>query len=80
MDQSLHEARGRPGKGTRKESAACPKGAPVEFSWERKNSDVLSFEDKLSRFKKDSDEKMLDLKRCIDAKRGAGRRNASAGK
>lgn len=34
----------------------------------------LSFEDKLSRFMKDSEERLHDLKRNIDAKRGARRR------
>ena len=32
-----------------------------------------NFEDKLSRFLKDSEERLLDLKRSTDAKRGRGR-------
>lgn len=43
---------------------------PEEFSWGRKN-DNLSFEDKMLRFKQDSDEKMHDIKRNVESKRGS---------
>ena len=37
-----------------------------------KQSDSLSFEDRLAKFMKDSDEKLHDLKRNFDNKRGSG--------
>lgn len=49
---------------------------PMEFDWSySKKTEGLSFEDKLNKFKQDSDERMLDLRRTIDGKRGgSGRR------
>ncbi|MGE4282576.1 MAG: S1 RNA-binding domain-containing protein [Clostridia bacterium] len=48
-------------------------GAPVDIDWSRKHhTDSVSFEDKLSKFKQDSDERMQDLKRNIESKRGGG--------
>ncbi|WHH57617.1 S1 RNA-binding domain-containing protein [Petroclostridium sp. X23] len=47
--------------------------APVDIDWSRKSQfDSASFEDKLSKFKQDSDERMQDLKRSIESKRGGG--------
>lgn len=45
---------------------------PEEFDWFQKSDEDLSFEDKLSRFKKDADEKMLALKRSNESKRSGG--------
>lgn len=44
---------------------------------EHKRETITSFEDKLSRFLKDSDERLLDLKRNVESKRGGrgGRRS-----
>ena len=36
----------------------------------RRHVPEVSFEDKLSRFLKDSDERLLDLKRNVESKRG----------
>ena len=47
---------------------------PADIDWGRKNDDELSFEDKLSKFKQDSDERMLALKRSNDSKRSGGYR------
>ena len=44
---------------------------PADIDWSRKDED-LSFEDKLSKFKQDSDEKMLSLKRSNESKRSGG--------
>jgi len=49
---------------------------PAEFDWGRNNSESLSFEDKLTKFKQDSDEKMLALKRCVEGKRGSASRRS----
>ncbi|MCL4424361.1 MAG: S1 RNA-binding domain-containing protein [Firmicutes bacterium] len=57
----------QPGAGTQRK--------PAEF----RRMDRLSFEDKLSRYMKESDERLQDLKKSTDSKRGgrgAGRRNA----
>ncbi len=45
---------------------------PADIDWSAAASDELSFEDKLSRFKQDSDEKMQMLKRSNDSKRSGG--------
>ena len=45
---------------------------PGDFDWYAKPAEDLSFEDKLSKFKQDSDEKMQALKRSADSKRSGG--------
>ena len=50
---------------------------PADIDWSAKPDEDLSFEDKLSKFKKDSDEKMLALKRSNDSKRSGGYRRGS---
>ncbi len=45
---------------------------PAEIDWGMSSSDSLSFEDKLSKFKQDSDEKMQTLRRNNDSKRSGG--------
>ena len=45
---------------------------PLEIDWNKNAGDALSFEDRLSRFMKDSDEKMHDLKKSFESKRGSG--------
>lgn len=47
---------------------------PVEFSFVS-DSDDMSFEDKLNKFKQASDERMHDIKRSFESKRGTSRRN-----
>lgn len=48
-------------------------GRPQDVDWSSsKQNNNLSFEDKLSKFKQDSDEKMLDIKRNLESKRGGG--------
>lgn len=52
----------------------APKGPvrPADIDWGASKSDSLSFEDKLSKFKQDSDEKMQTLRRNNDSKRSGG--------
>lgn len=50
---------------------------PADIDWSVRTDEDLSFEDKLSKFKKDSDEKMLALKRSNDSKRSGGYRRGS---
>ena len=45
---------------------------PAEIDWSASSSDSLSFEDKLSKFKQDSDEKMQSLRRSNESKRSGG--------
>jgi S1 RNA binding domain protein len=46
---------------------------PVEVDWANKNSaGNISFEDRLAKFMKDSDEKLHDLKKSVDSKRKNG--------
>lgn len=42
------------------------------FFKEKNNSQSTTFEDKLAKFIKDSDERLLDLKKNVEAKRGSG--------
>ena len=51
---------------------------PADIDWGAKNDEELSFEDKLSRFKKDADEKMLALKRSNESKRSGGYRRGGS--
>ncbi len=46
---------------------------PAEFDWFKKDDGDLSFEDKLNKFKQASDEKMHDIKRNMESKRGSGK-------
>lgn len=45
---------------------------PADIDWGAKSGGGMSFEDKLSKFKQDSDEKMLALKRNTESKRSGG--------
>ncbi|MCH5186679.1 MAG: S1 RNA-binding domain-containing protein [Oscillospiraceae bacterium] len=45
---------------------------PVEIDWSRNNNENMSFEDKMNKFKMESDEKMASLKRSADSKRSGG--------
>ena len=49
-------------------------GAPAEFSWGNEKQESMSFDDMLNKFKQSSDEKMHDIKRNMESKRGASRR------
>ncbi len=46
--------------------------APAEIDWSRNGSENLSFEDRLAKFMKDSDERIHDLKKNFESKRGSG--------
>lgn len=45
---------------------------PADIDWSRGNLDNMSFEERLSKFMKDSDEKLSDLKKSFESKRGGG--------
>mgnify|MGYP002397891677 CR=1 FL=1 len=51
---------------------------PADQDWSPKPvNEGLSFEDKLSKFKSDSDERMQDIKRNTDSKRSGGYRRSA---
>ncbi|ODM27468.1 S1 RNA-binding domain-containing protein [Acetivibrio mesophilus] len=45
---------------------------PEEVDWSNHHSSNLTFEERLAKFMKDSDEKMHDLKKNFESKRGGG--------
>lgn len=62
----------KPKKATAKKTPP-QKVVPVEIDFlSKSNNSELSFEDKLSKFKQDSDEKMQALRRSNDSKRSGG--------
>ena len=46
---------------------------PAEFDWFKPKDEELSFDDMLNKFKQASDEKMHDIKRNMESKRGSSR-------
>ncbi|MDP4183315.1 MAG: S1 RNA-binding domain-containing protein [Bacillota bacterium] len=51
---------------------------PADIDWNRNSIDNLSFEERLAKFMKDSDEKLHDLKKNFESKRGSGGYRKSA--
>lgn len=51
---------------------------PADIDWGNQGRSDLSFEDKLSRFKQDADEKMQALRRSNDSKRSGGYRRGGS--
>ncbi|HHX18056.1 MAG TPA: S1 RNA-binding domain-containing protein [Clostridium sp.] len=51
---------------------------PEEIDWSQQNSAKGSFEDLLAKFMKDSDEKMHEIKKSFESKRGGGGYRRSA--
>lgn len=45
---------------------------PAEIDWGKGGGEGLSFEDRLAKYMKDSDERIHDLKRSFESKRGSG--------
>lgn len=60
------------------QKANARKPAQIEFT--RSTGNEMSFEDKMKMFMQDSDEKMTDIRRNMDSKRGGGgyKRSSSA--
>lgn len=57
---------------------APPKvGRPCEIDWTRDDHRNLSFEEKMSKFKTDSEERILEFKKSIDSKHGGGYRRSA---
>lgn len=49
-------------------------GRPAEVDFSFGQQSELSFEDKMAKFKQSSDERMLDIKRNVESKRGGHRK------
>lgn len=64
-------------KSRREKSDSAFSGKPAEFTWGSQPSEPMSFDDMLNKFKQSSDEKMHDIKRNMESKRGASRRNSN---
>lgn len=45
---------------------------PQNIDWSTTESENLSFEERMQKFKKDSEEKLSDLKKSFESKRGGG--------
>lgn len=55
-------------------------GRPGNYEWQAsRKPEAASFEEMMSRFKQTSDEKMTDLKRCMDSKRGGFSKHGGGG-
>ena len=76
------ESRGNNGPRTPRQprpAAVWPR-RPGKYAWQSRRIEGGSFEDMMSRFKQSSDEKMSDLKRAVESKRGGfSRHNNSRG-
>lgn len=55
-------------------------GRPGNYEWQSRRNESGSFEEMMSRFKQTSDEKMSDLKRCMESKRGGFSRHGGSQK
>ena len=55
-------------------------GRPGNYEWQSRRNEGGSFEEMMSRFKQTSDEKMSDLKRCMQSKRGGFSRHGGSQK
>jgi S1 RNA binding domain protein len=66
--------------GNRAGNASAPRAArPGNYEWQpNRRNEPANFEDMLSKFKQTSDEKMSDLKRCMEAKRGGFSRHGGS--
>ncbi|MGM9550685.1 MAG: S1 RNA-binding domain-containing protein [Clostridia bacterium] len=63
-----------------KAKAPAFSGVPAEVDFSRRSDEqfmALSFEEKMAKFKSTSDERMQDIKRNTDAKRGSYRRGSN---
>ncbi|MBO5733263.1 MAG: S1 RNA-binding domain-containing protein [Clostridia bacterium] len=61
----------------RKASPKKTSRKPDDFDWGKKSSAPTSFEEMMAKFKQDSDEKLQDVKKSFDSKRGSGYKRSS---
>ncbi len=70
--KSPKEKRPREKRESRKRTPYVFSGKPEEFEFKRSSDGEMSFEDRLLKFKQDSDERISDLKRNTEGKRNGG--------
>lgn len=61
---------------SKREQRSSERKTEDSFEFRPKQKENLSFEDMMSQFKQSSDEKMVDLKKVIDTRRGAQNRRS----
>lgn len=69
------DAKGKIGLSIKKAVETNPRAKstqPMEIDWNREKKADMTFEDRLAKFMKDSDERMHDLKKNFESKRGSG--------
>lgn len=59
-------------KATSRDSALKANKQPVEIDWGKSACEAMTYEERLAKFLKDSEEKMHDLKKNFESKRGRG--------
>ena len=75
MDDSKGDKKNKsPKREGKKRTPYVFSGKPEEFEFKRSSDSEMSFEDRLLKFKQDSDERMSDLKRNTEGKRNGGNR------
>ena len=62
---------------SRKSAPKKPSRKPDDFDWSKKSASPSSFEEMMAKFKQDSDEKLQDVKKAMDSKRGSGYKRSS---
>lgn len=73
VKQALLDEKGAAKQATPKK----PSRKSESFDWEKKSSQPASFEDMIAKFKQDSDEKLHDVKKSMDSKRGSSYKRSS---
>ena len=76
IKQAILEARAKEKKKVARKSPTTSR--PDDVAWPQK-SKPASFEDMMAKFKQDSDEKLSDMKKGLDAKRGGSSYRRSSG-
>ncbi|MGE5614076.1 MAG: S1 RNA-binding domain-containing protein [Bacillota bacterium] len=59
-------------KAISQETASKANKQPVEIDWSKSACEAMTFEERLAKFLKDSDERLHDLKKSFESKRGSG--------
>lgn len=73
IKQALIDERNAAKKAAQKKAPA----KPDNFDWSKKSAQPSSFEEMMAKFKQDSDEKLHDVKKGLDSKRGSGYKRSS---
>lgn len=79
MDPPAKQSKQQYNKSSRHGAKSSSRPGDYEWQPQRRNNEPVSFEDMMSRFKQASDERMSDLKRPSENKRGSSRRGNGNG-